>query len=650
MMCLKTTVLYLHILCILLLMIQHTPTGVSGAGPLERLISTGLIKGGMFQQNQVYGWQSIPYAQPPIGNLRWKAPQPVTPWSNTVAKDTIAMPPQCPQEVSVLAADESCLYINVYRPTPSAGVPDDEVLPVIVWIHGGSYNAGGISTYPITNYALSARVVIVSIQYRLGALGFLALDEMANTMSSSGYVFNHGTRDQIMALKWTADNVHVFGGDRTHITVTGESAGASSVLIQTLQMENAGRFHAVAIESPGPALFFGMDRALQFGNEVSSQVGCGTTAGPTRMTCMNGKTGVELYTALQAAIKKYGLVSVPCVDGVILKDYPMTLVRHGKYLKDLTYLFGSNEFEGRLFAFGQFLRPPSSPVTDTEYDQAALQLFNNAYTKRMTLETLKDLYADARKTKGNWEAFSLMIGAGAIRCAVNTYADYMSQQGTTVYRYLFKQYMHSRPRAPLGSTHASEIPFVFNSPNTPIAATGYNFTYGGNAALAYVMNQDFANLAKTLGAPRSGWPKYDSVNRLGRVYDSLDSPGVVLLTDQTIHYDDCPPWLGVFDPTAPCSLHGIDVDGCNNDEGCQFSGGICETRGTEDKGSSALVVLLILLIVAVVAAIGYLIYRHMKAKRGQHHHQTSVIEYERDYAGSYSGAPPDTGSAYAAMN
>jgi carboxylesterase type B len=571
-------------------------TLVSGADPLNRLTNSGLIRGTTLLNNQVYAWRGIPYAQPPIGNLRWKAPQPVTPWSNTVPKSTIDMPPMCPQRPSTIPADESCLFVNVFRPA------SDTVLPVIVWIHGGGFWEGSLAVYPAETYALAANVVVVSIQYRLGALGFLALDEFA-TGNANGYVFNQGTRDQTMALKWVADNAHVFGGDPSHVLVTGESAGGHSVLLQTLQMQNAGRFQAVAMQSAAPSKLSSMQRAIEFGNFVSSHSGCGTTSGQTRMDCMLAKTGAELVPGIQAAYAKFGLPG-PCVDGEILPDFPMTLVRNGKFLKGLTYLFGSNQHEGHLFSFFQF--QGMGPVSESQYHAAVVSLHSSADTMRLTLNSTRALYEDVRKTQGAWEAYAKMIAGYGIRCGIADYADYISaDKSVAVYRYLFKQYVRNRNEAPLGATHAAEIPFVFNSANVPLQAGTHNFSYGGNAALSVAINEDFANLARTLGAPRAGWPRYDSTNRLVRVYDALSTPGMVLLTDTSLFYDDCSVWRGVIDPTVPCDTHGSDFSACQYDEACQVLAGSCVSRYSEiPKMDTTVIIALFCMVVVGCLALG----------------------------------------------
>ncbi len=189
---------------------------------------------------KIWSFKGIPYAAPPVGDLRWKPPQPVASWTEPRACTSFG--PSCPQPaqietfyLDVGATDEDCLYLNVWSPADSA----HERLPVMVWVHGGSFEtgSGSMEVYGGQNLATMG-MVVVTINYRLGPLGFLAHPALS-AESTEGVSGNYGLLDQIAALQWVQKNIAGFGGDPTNVTVFGESAGAISIL--DLLVSPAGR-------------------------------------------------------------------------------------------------------------------------------------------------------------------------------------------------------------------------------------------------------------------------------------------------------------------------------------------------------------------------------------------------------------------------
>src|SRR5690348_11209570 len=202
--------------------------------------SDGAVRGAA--AGTVNEFLGLPYAAPPTGNLRWRAPQPAAAW--TGVRDATTFGPSCPQAPSPFAPpgpfSEDCLYLNVYTPAARPGANR----PVLVWIHGGGLVQDGARDYDGTKLAADG-VVVVTINYRLGALGFLAHPALA----SHGAAGNYGLMDQQAALRWVQRNIARFGGDPGNVTIAGQSAGGLSVLAQMVSPSARGLFQRAIVQS-----------------------------------------------------------------------------------------------------------------------------------------------------------------------------------------------------------------------------------------------------------------------------------------------------------------------------------------------------------------------------------------------------------------
>lgn len=226
------------------------------AAPVLAQISTAQVTGGIDEgvvKDGIASFKGIPFAAPPVGKLRWRPPQPVKPWEGI--RETVKFAPACLQApgmaygVSFKEQSEDCLYLNIW----TAAKSPVERLPVMVWIHGGGNIIGGASApvYDGRNFA-AAGVVLVSIQYRLGALGYLAhpaLTAEARDLDGHATSGNYGLMDQIAALKWVRDNIDRFGGNKGCVTVFGESAGAANITHLMASPAAKGLFHRAIAES-----------------------------------------------------------------------------------------------------------------------------------------------------------------------------------------------------------------------------------------------------------------------------------------------------------------------------------------------------------------------------------------------------------------
>src|ERR1041385_850940 len=214
-------------------------------GPNDVEVETGVVRGSD-DGNGVRSWLGIPYAAPPVGTLRWKPPQKPQSWEG--GRDGTKVGQKCPQNPVITAGGgiEDCLTLNVWAPSAMHTEP----LPVMVWIHGGAFvfGSGGDPFYAGAELARTRGVVVVTINYRLNGLGFLAHPALdaEDPDHTSG---NYGIRDQIAALQWVQRNIHEFGGDPAHVTLFGESAGGYSTCVHYVDPKTANLFEKAIVES-----------------------------------------------------------------------------------------------------------------------------------------------------------------------------------------------------------------------------------------------------------------------------------------------------------------------------------------------------------------------------------------------------------------
>ena len=298
--------------------------------------ATGIVAQTSFNQ-----WLGIPYAAPPVGQLRWQPPQPHQSWNATLA--AVTQPPGCPGS-GTSTASEDCLQLDVTAPT---GV--GSALPVIVYIHGGGFTGGTTSTYPEQELATEGPVIVVGIEYRLGVLGFLADKAFG---SHSG---DYGLEDQQFALKWVQQNISRFGGDPANVTILGSSAGASSVCDQIASPTARGLFEKASNFSGEYNSLFGSPTSLQpqdckaqlptqqqanaTGALFAASVGCGQGNAAAVATCLRAVPVQTLETA-QAS----GGTNSPIVNGTTLTEQPLESFARG-HVNRVPALLGVNRDE-----------------------------------------------------------------------------------------------------------------------------------------------------------------------------------------------------------------------------------------------------------------------------------------------------------------
>ena len=315
-------------------------------------VSGGLITGVLAEDGSTLLYKGIPFAAPPVGEFRWKAPQPVENWSGVKACD--AFPKICLQGTVAHgdfqkefysdpypAMSEDCLYLNVWTPAKSA----DEKLPVMVYIHGGGNGSGWSFEKEFDGKAIAAHgCILVTITYRLSIFGFFAHEELA--AEANGCSGNYGLMDQIAALRWVKDNIAAFGGDPDNITMFGQSAGAMDITILTLSAKMKGLVKRAILQSGG---YLNVMPTVPLAEAEAKGAAFVRDLGKTSISELRAMSGRELYDAFAAAGGSYtGL----CVDGWVINEPQNDLFAKGALL-DISYMIGSNSDEfGGTFAAG----------------------------------------------------------------------------------------------------------------------------------------------------------------------------------------------------------------------------------------------------------------------------------------------------------
>jgi para-nitrobenzyl esterase len=325
----------------------------------------GILVGKRFRSG--FAFQGIPYAAAPVGVLRFRPPQPHPPWS--MPRSATEDGSVCPQlSANGFTGNEDCLFLNVFAPADAIG-NGSAGRSVMVWIHGGGYGAGAGSDqlYDPSVIVEKTGTVVVTINYRLGALGFLAYPALTDE-DVDGRSGNYGIEDQQAALAWVQSNIAAFGGDPNKVTIFGESAGGNSVLINLASPTAVGLFRRAIAESPlyGSALLTSSEAAALWGNEVSKVLNCPLT-GPEGATCLRAAPLQELVAFSQITVKRpFGLFA-PVVDGVMLKQSLNTAFRADAF-NQVPVMIGSNHDEGTLMT-SVLYNLDTGPVTAAQYPE-----------------------------------------------------------------------------------------------------------------------------------------------------------------------------------------------------------------------------------------------------------------------------------------
>ena len=407
--------------------------------PQQVKVEGGWVKG--VTENGLTIFRGVPFAAPPVGPLRWKAPQPVIAWQGIKPAETFAASPMQTGNPAA-GKSEDCLYLNIWTPAKTKTAK----LPVMVWIYGGGFSFGSTAepSYEGSNLARKG-VVFVSIAYRVGPLGFLAHPSLSAETKNrvSG---NYGLLDQVAALKWIQNNITQFGGDPKKVTIFGESAGGISVSMLCASPLAKGLFRGAISESGGS---FGPVAAITYPGENMKSLKLADDDGAQYLKKAGVSTIEELRSLPTDKLPmSWGVGSSwPIVDGYVIPDVQYNLYEKGQY-NDVPVLIGYNSDEGLSFSPGK---------TPKECEEAVRKRFGKfaddllkAYPVGDTsvLRSARNLSRDAAFGWHNW-----------------TWANLQSRTGkSSVYYYFFDQhpdYNNSSPEYDHGSPHAQEVSYVF---------------------------------------------------------------------------------------------------------------------------------------------------------------------------------------------
>jgi para-nitrobenzyl esterase len=403
---------------------------------------SGWIQGSAEDGLTVY--RGIPFAAPPVGRLRWRAPQPPSSWSGVRKADQFA--PVCMQDHpwwtgGNTQVSEDCLYLNIWTPAKSPGA----ALPVMVWIYGGGFSSGS-SSMPIFDGEKLAKhgVVVVNIAYRVGPMGFLALPALS-AESEHHVSGNYGLLDQLAALRWVQNNIAAFGGDPHRVTIFGESAGAISVSILAASPLGRGLFQGAISESGGS---FGPTRTPPAMGENIQTLRNAERDGVALEKRLGVSSLAQLRRLPAAAIQRASGRFWPVLDGWVIPGDQFDLYQKGRY-NDVPVLIGTNSDEGALFG---------APPTRSDYVRSVRERFG-PFAQRILQRY------PATATEWRQSSMDLMRDAGF---AWHTWAWARLQARTgrsKVYVYYFD---HVPPRAANvpwknapGAIHSEEIAYVF---------------------------------------------------------------------------------------------------------------------------------------------------------------------------------------------
>ncbi len=481
-----------------------------GGSPLTIKTVDGPVRG--VQQGNVRRFLGIPYAAPPVGELRWRPPQPHPPWSAPL--DASRPGSQCPQIVPVInqiSGNENCLFLNVFSPSP----PPTRPLPVMVWIHGGGFTVGSSMDDDPTRFASVHHVVVVSMNYRLGPLGFLALADLTkeDPRHSTG---NLGLEDQQAALRWVASNAAAFGGDPGNVTIFGESAGGISVCEQLLSPLSGGLFEKAITES-GPCTLGAVSLASadQEGVSLTEKLGC---AGPSQLQCLRSKPVDQVLEALPpdpTFLFGNGAYWDPVADGVVLPKDPVRAIESGDFHR-VPMIVGANRDEGRLFV-GLAYNSGGHPLQASQWAGAVDHYFGPRVGPLVQAEYPMSDYPDPGA------AFGQAIGDAVLACPAVASATDLSRY-VPVYEYEYDHlpnpFVLPMPGIDLGAFHSSELPYVFGG---PVASSGRIAFSPAEQQLSDTVSGAWARFAAT-GSPAGAGLNWPRLTPGSTTYLSLDTP------------------------------------------------------------------------------------------------------------------------------
>jgi len=481
----------------LLAMVSASPAAIEQPVRLD----AGLVSGTAGSNPDVLVYRGIPYAAPPTGKLRWRAPQPLARWDGVRMADhfgAICMQPAfrgAAPNTSPPKMSEDCLFLNVWTAAKSVG----DKRPVMVWIHPGGYTTGSGSTPGFDGEALAKKgVVLVTINYRLGAFGFFSHPELTKESDRRGSG-NYALMDQAAALRWVQTNIAGFGGDPHRVTVFGDSAGSSSIANLMGSPQVKGLFQRAIGESGAwMGLSIGRTRTLAEAEQDGSKIAA----------AMDAQTLEELRAKPADDLLKAGRAGGPVIDGWFIPEDVGTAFAEGKQ-SDVPLLDGSNQDEGTFFL---------QPTTAQKFVERARGRFGDQ------ADAFLKLYPAGSDEEAN--ASQLAAFRDELAFVMRTWARAQTKTGhSKAYLYYFTHQppppSGAGPRGGLGSgaTHGAEAQYVFQNLLPPRAWTDLDHQ------VSDILSSYWTNFAANGDPNGKGLVKWPA-------YDDKESAGPMVLGDQ----------------------------------------------------------------------------------------------------------------------
>lgn len=493
-----------------------------GSDDLDVATTNGTVSG--YATASSINYLGIPYAAPPVGALRWRAPAPAANWNDK--REAKAFAPHCAQPLSPFGSastSEDCLYLNVYAPKAPGSYP------VFVWIHGGAFYLGLGNAYDPTKLVQQG-VVVVTLNYRLGALGFMSHPALTAEQGNSG---NYGLMDQQAALRWVRSNIANFGGNPANVTIAGESAGGFSVHSHVASAGSAGLFHkAIAMSGAYPfsapqdsaAVAHAKGAAVATSAAAALSAASGSTVPAcTTVECLRALP-VSALMAAQATAYPSG--PVPSVDGVVLTQDVRTTIAAGTHNR-VPVIEGTTRDEWRLFAaLDEFSANPAAPArllnNDADHIAKVTSLLGGALNPAAgptATFMVTNVYPSAAYGGDTPIAYGA-LGTDMIFACNGRIAALELQQHRPVYAYEFRDRtapasLPHRSSLNMGAHHTAELQYLFTMP-------GSSQLNAEQQALSDTMVRYWANFAKNGNPNGTGVPTWAAYTQASDSYQGLD--------------------------------------------------------------------------------------------------------------------------------
>jgi para-nitrobenzyl esterase len=476
--------------------------------PAVVMTDKGAVRGVI--RDGVREFKGIPYAQPPVGELRWDIPKESLAWRGVL--DATEYKSACPQAerygIPESSENEDCLNINVTVPY-SEKADLKRKRAVIVWLHGGAFVGGSSALYPLDYMAKSGDVVVVSMNYRLGVFGFTAHPSF-KADHNGGY----GLEDQRAALRWVQKNIAAFGGDPENVTIAGESAGGASVCMHILAPEEtSGLFHKAIIQSAGcvtplPSL----EEGKKTGEKVAALVGCNNDT--DTLSCLRKKPVKDLLDASSQVAGSNILTYMPVIGTKTVPLPGSEAIPAGKFVK-VPVMYGGTSDELRLYV--AYAIQGGQPITDSNYEE----MLKTTYQEKsgtIAKEYPTSSYSSAASALGSvWTDFRPDVG---INHCIYLESSKLFRKSVPVYQFIFSDRnappVTENPGFEMGAVHSSELPYMFPHYDNTTQLAGPDLA-PPSQKLADQMMAYFTSFAKT-GKPNApGAPKWESFDNDERV-------------------------------------------------------------------------------------------------------------------------------------